>query len=279
MPTRTCAASKSSSAPTAAIPGRTPRERRAATARMNLASSIAPTGFAHEYMWASSVDIGSVYNADVEIRITPTDSVAGVAGTDASTANFSVNNTLLPEPGDQRRTCPRSRPAQPFNFVVTLKNQSGTIDLASDSLQFSSSDPNAVVPSNGSNLTSGVGSFSATLNTVGQQWIAVDDSTPAPPRNSISTCLAAATQLGFTTSPQTLDGRHRFGHDHDRFGKRLRQPGQRIKPGDGQSEFDLRDRHVFAVVADDPGRSPARSASSTPTRRRGRPRSPRRQPV
>ena len=138
----------------------------------NLASSIAPNGFAHEFMWASNIDIGNVYNSDVEIRITPIDVVAGSRAA-ASTATFSVNNTCIPE-------LVISGPASiaagtSFNFVVTLKNQSGTIVSSnSDALAFFSSDPSAVVPSSGQTLNSGVGSFRM-LNTPGQQWIAVDD--------------------------------------------------------------------------------------------------------
>jgi hypothetical protein len=168
----------------------------------NLPSGIAPPGYAHEYMWASSVDIGNVYNADVEIRITPVDSVTGESGAASSTASFVVNNTLLPDLVISG--APSSIAAgTPFNFVVTLKNQSGTIISSSDPLSFYSSDAGAVLPSN-SSLAGGVGSFSATLNTEGQQWIAVDDATTGAAAMVNIDVLAAATQLGFTTSPQSL---------------------------------------------------------------------------
>ena len=172
----------------------------------NLPSGLGPTGFAHEYMWASGLDIGNVYNSDVEIRITPVDSVTGEAGAAASTARFSVDNTQLPDLVISGAPATATAGTS-FNFVVTLKNQSGTIISSSDPLQFYSSDPSAVLPgapSGSASLAGGVGSFSATLNTPGAQWIAVDDSTSGAAAKVNINTLAAATQLGFTTSPQTF---------------------------------------------------------------------------
>ena len=192
----------------------------------NLASSTASLGFAHEYMWASGADIGSVYNTDVEIRITPTDSVAGAVGADTSAANFSVNNTTTPEPGDRRH--PSSivigepvqlcRDAQETNRARSLHLQLVRV----------LGDPNAVVPSNGQTLTSGVGSFERDAQYGGP---AMDcrqtDIDTGAARQSKYQRAGVRDPAWFHHLAANAYGRRRFRHDHDRFGKHLWQCGQR----------------------------------------------------
>ncbi len=74
----------------------------------------------------------------------------------------------------------------------------------SDAVQFFSSDPNATLPSNNPALSDGVGTFSATFNTPGVQWIAVDDLGNGAVAKVYVNAANAASQLGFVTAPQTL---------------------------------------------------------------------------
>jgi hypothetical protein len=66
-----------------------------------------------------------------------------------------------------------------FNFTVTaLDASNSTVASYSGTVQFTSSDPQAVLPHN-STLTSGVGTFSATLKTSGAQTITATDTVTA----------------------------------------------------------------------------------------------------
>jgi predicted outer membrane repeat protein len=68
-------------------------------------------------------------------------------------------------------------PGQSFTFTVTALDSSGNVVTGySGTVQFTSSDGSAVLPP-GSTLTNGVGTFTATLNTLGIQTIAAADHT------------------------------------------------------------------------------------------------------
>ena len=56
--------------------------------RQFVSSSSSSTGFAHHYIWASNLDIGSIHNPNVEISITPSDALTGLTGATVIVAPF-----------------------------------------------------------------------------------------------------------------------------------------------------------------------------------------------
>ena len=61
---------------------------------INLATSPSP-GTAHTFIWDTLADLGPLLETQVQLRVTPSDSETGIAGT---TASFAVNNAPKPPP-------------------------------------------------------------------------------------------------------------------------------------------------------------------------------------
>jgi hypothetical protein len=122
---------------------------------------------------------------------TVTATASGVSG---SPASFSLTNT----PDRARAFVVSGFPSPttagfPQNLTITAQDQYGNIATSySGTVQFTSTDPNAVFPLNNVTLTSGTGTFSATLKTAGTQSITATDST----RTSLT-----GTQSGITVNP------------------------------------------------------------------------------
>jgi len=97
-------------------------------------------------------------------------------GTNPS-ATFSLTNT----PGAATHVTLTGTPANvyagsTFNFTVTALDANNNVATGfADTVDFSSSDSAAGLPANGASLASGVGGFSATLNTAGSQFITATD--------------------------------------------------------------------------------------------------------
>jgi hypothetical protein len=90
----------------------------------------------------------------------------------------------------------------PFNVTVTALDASNSaVTSYSGTVQFTSSDPQAVLPHN-STLTNGVGSFSATLKTAGAQTITATDTATVSivgTANLTNVSAGAATRFAVTT--------------------------------------------------------------------------------
>jgi hypothetical protein len=90
----------------------------------------------------------------------------------------------------------------PFNVTVTALDTSNSgVTSYSGTVQFTSSDPQAVLPHN-STLTNGVGSFSATLKTAGAQTITATDTVTTSivgTANLTNVSAGAATHFAVTT--------------------------------------------------------------------------------
>lgn len=134
--------------------------------------------------------------------ITATDSVnplmTGTSGPIAvsSATHFSVSAATPQTAGS------------PFSFTVTaLKADNTTTDTAySGTVHFFSSDGSAVLPAN-STLSSGTGTFSATLKTAGNQTIgAVDGSPISGTSNAIVVSPTTATHLSVSAPPSAATG-------------------------------------------------------------------------
>ena len=94
----------------------------------------------------------------------------------------------------------------PFNFTVTALDQfNNTATSYTGTVQFSSNDGQAVLPA-GSTLTNGVGTFSATLKTAGNQTITATDGTITGASNSIAVSAAAATHYSVSTPSSAAAG-------------------------------------------------------------------------
>jgi len=77
-------------------------------------------------------------------------------------------------------------PGSQFQFTVTANNSNGSIDTGySGTVTFSSSDPNAILPGS-TMLTSGSGTFNATMNTPGCRRITASDGTRISTSNVIA---------------------------------------------------------------------------------------------
>jgi hypothetical protein len=91
----------------------------------------------------------------------------------------------------------------PDTFTVTALNANDTVDTAfTGTVQFSSSDPDAVLPA-ASTLTDGTGTFKVTLTTAGSQWITATDSAAGITGNhsAITVSPGAPSQVVFTEQP------------------------------------------------------------------------------
>ncbi len=72
-------------------------------------------------------------------------------------------------------SAPATTPVTPFNFTVIAQDvNNNTVTSYSGLMHFSSSDSNAVLPADAA-LTNGVGTFAATLRTIGNQTISASD--------------------------------------------------------------------------------------------------------
>ena len=86
-----------------------------------------------------------------------------------------------------------------FNFTVTAEDAYGNTETGnSDSLTFTSTDGAATLPGSGQHLTNGTGTFSATLNTNGNQTITATDTTVA--HAGTSNAIAVSSALTIATA-------------------------------------------------------------------------------
>jgi hypothetical protein len=131
--------------------------------------------------------------------ITATDTAGSISGSSNSitvaavgTTHFSVTPTSFTPPA-----------GAPFNiFVTALDASNSPVASYSGTVQFTSSDPQAVLPHN-STLTNGVGSFSVTLKTSGAQTITATDTATASIVGTASltnVTAGPATHFSVTTS-------------------------------------------------------------------------------
>jgi hypothetical protein len=132
--------------------------------------------------------------------ITATDTAGSISGSSNSitvaafgTTHFSVTPTSFTPPA-----------GAPFNiFVTALDASNSPVASYSGTVQFTSSDPQAVLPHN-STLSNGAGSFSVTLKTSGSQTItATDTAMTSIAGTAILTNVTAgpATHFAVTTPP------------------------------------------------------------------------------
>ena len=133
--------------------------------------------------------------------ITATDaslsSVTGVSATVTITPQ-PLSNLVVSVPGNATK-------GTSFQFTVTAEDQYGDVETSlNDAVSFTSSDGAAVVPSG--SLTAGVGTFTATLNTVGNQTITAKD-VPTPSVTGVSGTIVVAAALTTTQAvgSTTLD--------------------------------------------------------------------------
>jgi Putative Ig domain/Kelch motif/Galactose oxidase, central domain len=132
--------------------------------------------------------------------ITATDTVGSISGSSNSinvaavgTTHFSVTPTSFTPPAGAS-----------FNiFVTALDASNSPVASYSGTVQFTSSDPQAVLPHN-STLTNGVGSFSVTLKTSGSQTITATDTAMTSivgTANLTNVTAGPATHFAVTTPP------------------------------------------------------------------------------
>ena len=137
----------------------------------------------------------------------PQVNAAGVTGGGSAPANAS-DSTVIESASTAAThfsvTAPAiAAPGTPINFTVTaLTASNATATGYAGTVHFTSSDDGAVLPVN-STLTNGVGSFTATLNTVGNQTIAATDTVTASitgTSGAINVTTAAAVLLTVQTA-------------------------------------------------------------------------------
>ncbi|MFZ3322691.1 MAG: hypothetical protein WA190_09980, partial [Usitatibacter sp.] len=143
--------------------------------------------------------------------LTSTGTAGGFQGSatfgNAGTVAFSHIETLAPGPATYLSvTAPANATAgNAFNFVVTAFDVFNNIATGyGGTVHFTSSDATSVLPAN-STLTNGVGTFSATLKTLGSQTITAADSVNAAitgTSNAIAVSAAAATHFS-VSAPAT----------------------------------------------------------------------------
>lgn len=93
----------------------------------------------------------------------------------------------------------------PFNVTVAAKDSFGNAAAAyTGTVHFTSSDPLAVLPAN-TTLTSGTGTFPATLKTLGNQTITATDTVSATLTATSSAIAVASAPAQLTPSPTSLD--------------------------------------------------------------------------
>lgn len=97
----------------------------------------------------------------------------------------------------------------PFVFTVTAETASNTVATSyAGSVTFSTSDPSGVIPTGSQTLTSGVGDFSATFETSGNQTITVTDVTDGftATSSNISVVSGLATHFVLTAASNSTAG-------------------------------------------------------------------------
>ncbi|HVA92404.1 MAG TPA: hypothetical protein VNL71_21485, partial [Chloroflexota bacterium] len=102
-----------------------------------------------------------------------------VTATDTGNSSITGSVSLMVNPLPANHlviTAPASATAgSPFNFSVVAEDQNGVTDTGyAGTVHFTSSDPQAVLPADAV-LSSGAGSFSATLKTAGSQTVTATD--------------------------------------------------------------------------------------------------------
>jgi hypothetical protein len=132
--------------------------------------------------------------------ITATDTVtSSITGTDSSISVVAAAATHFAVSAPSNATAGAA-----FNVTVTAKDQFGNTDTSyAGTLHFTSSDPQAVLPAN-STLTNGLGTFSVTLKTAGNQTITATDTVTSSITGSsggINVAPGAATHFVVTGAP------------------------------------------------------------------------------
>jgi uncharacterized repeat protein (TIGR01451 family) len=133
--------------------------------------------------------------------------------TDVATPKTGTSNvfTVTPLPANHfgLTTPATAATGAPFNFTVQALAFNDTPTILYDRIiHFTSTDPSAVLPPD-STLTDGVGTFQATLNTVGAHTITATDtiaSLMTNTSNPINVSLAPATHFAFTVLPPATAG-------------------------------------------------------------------------
>jgi hypothetical protein len=139
--------------------------------------------------------------------ITATDTVtASITGTSSS-----VDVGPAPPPIHFAVSAPATaQSGTAFKFVVTALNTANDVDTKySGTVQFSSTDPQAMLPAN-STLTNGTGTFSATLQAAGGQTLTVTDAATASitgTSSAIDVSPGPATHLTVSAPAQVLPGK------------------------------------------------------------------------
>jgi uncharacterized repeat protein (TIGR01451 family) len=134
-----------------------------------------------------------------------------ITATDTANASITGNATVSVNAAAATHlgvTAPATATAgAPFNFIVTAQDQFNNTDTGyTGTVHFTSTDGQAVLPAN-SQLANGAGSFSATLETAGNQTItATDTQTPSITGTSNAIAVVAAAATHFTvTAPATVN--------------------------------------------------------------------------
>jgi hypothetical protein len=139
--------------------------------------------------------------------ITATDTVTGsITGTSSS-----IDVGPMPPPIHFSVSAPATaQSGTTFKFVVTALNIGNDVDAKyTGTVQFSSTDPQAVLPAS-STLTNGTGSFSATLQAAGSQTLTVTDTSTASingTSSAIDVSPGPATHLSVSAPTQVLPGK------------------------------------------------------------------------
>jgi uncharacterized repeat protein (TIGR01451 family) len=136
-----------------------------------------------------------------------------ITATDTSTSITGTSNSITVSAGPAARfslSAPTNAVAgSPFSFTVTALDQfNNTATSYAGTVQFSSTDSQAVLPAN-SMLTNGTGTFSATLKTVGNRTITATDTVSSSitgTSNTITVSAAAATHFAVSAPANAVAG-------------------------------------------------------------------------
>ncbi len=172
-------------------------------------ASSAGSGTINQWSWnfgsGASIATSNVQNPPVvsystagtkTVSLTVTDS-NGKTGT--TTQTLTVNSPTPTGTIELIITTPASSTAgTPFSATITARDESGTLLTSyAGTLTFTSSDIQAILPAP-STLTSGTGTFTITLKTVGSETITVSDGTATSTSGVIAINPAPATKLVYT---------------------------------------------------------------------------------
>jgi hypothetical protein len=149
--------------------------------------SVTGTGFpSPTFSETGALPSGVIFSSTGVLSGTPTgvgSFLITIAASNGVSPNSTQNFTLTVSPGAASHfgiTVPSSAFVNsPFNFVVTAFDFFGNVATGySGTIHFTSTDPSAVLPANNT-LTNGVGTFPATLDTVGNQTVTAADTVTA----------------------------------------------------------------------------------------------------